>query len=269
MLWVEAQHSGVFFWPWRAMSADASVGPGKSTTLAAHLAELLASGMHSDVTLVVDGTEISAHRGMLAARSPVFAAMFAHNMAEKLGGRVLIDDIPLDVFRAFLSYLYTDTIPNPDGPAFMPMDICGWQDTWRHCLAVGDKVDAMDGVKRWYLAEVKKVNATQVFVHFEGAAGPGGAKQPMPLGVSRLGAHLGRVDQSRLGSAGTLWPAFGCGGEACWTGTATSHHLHPGFRKARTRGGRQGPRGGTWRQGWHAVRVAADCGRPLPDQGAF
>lgn len=73
------------------------------TLLSRATAELLASGLHSDVTLVVDGTtEIVAHKAILAARSPVFRAMFAHKMQETLEGRVLIDDMPPATMHSLL-----------------------------------------------------------------------------------------------------------------------------------------------------------------------
>ncbi len=41
-------------------------------------------GTFSDVTLSVGDTEFKAHKAILAARSPVFSAMFEHAMEEKL-----------------------------------------------------------------------------------------------------------------------------------------------------------------------------------------
>ena len=45
--------------------------------------QLLNSGQLADLKIVASGTEIEAHRNILAARSPVFAAMFSHDMAEQ------------------------------------------------------------------------------------------------------------------------------------------------------------------------------------------
>lgn len=56
----------------------------------------------SDVTLVVEGTEIPAHRGILSARSDYFKAMFAHPMSESVQGVVHLDDVTLPVFRRLL-----------------------------------------------------------------------------------------------------------------------------------------------------------------------
>ena len=57
---------------------------------------------HCDVTLVVEGQEIHAHKAILAARSPVFKAMFAHQMSEAVEGKVMIDDIAADVLNELL-----------------------------------------------------------------------------------------------------------------------------------------------------------------------
>ncbi|KOB75925.1 Speckle-type poz protein, partial [Operophtera brumata] len=47
----------------------------------------------SDVTLAVGGREFQAHKAILAARSPVFAAMFEHEMEERKRNRVDITDV--------------------------------------------------------------------------------------------------------------------------------------------------------------------------------
>ena len=65
-------------------------------------AKLLESGLFSDVTLVVEGQEICAHKAILAAHSPVFKAMFEHKMSESLEGKVMIDDIRTSDLREFI-----------------------------------------------------------------------------------------------------------------------------------------------------------------------
>ena len=49
----------------------------------ADLASLLSSGSFADVTLEIESQEFQAHRAILAARSPVFSAMFQHAMEEQ------------------------------------------------------------------------------------------------------------------------------------------------------------------------------------------
>lgn len=52
--------------------------------------------------------EFKAHKVILAARSPVFAAMFKHDTSEKQTGIVNIPDCDPDSFKAFLEFLYSD-----------------------------------------------------------------------------------------------------------------------------------------------------------------
>ncbi|XP_065577159.1 speckle-type POZ protein B-like isoform X2 [Artemia franciscana] len=61
----------------------------------------------SDVTLSVGGKEFQAHKAILAARSPVFAAMFEHEMEERRCNRADINDVESDVFREMLRFVYT------------------------------------------------------------------------------------------------------------------------------------------------------------------
>jgi speckle-type POZ protein len=75
--------------------------------MASDLGAYFETGDHSDVTLVVEGVEIPAHRFMLCARSKYFGAMFKHDMHEKKTGTVEIKDVTAPVFRQILRYIYT------------------------------------------------------------------------------------------------------------------------------------------------------------------
>ncbi|KAK2161622.1 hypothetical protein LSH36_113g04013 [Paralvinella palmiformis] len=68
----------------------------------------------SDVTLCVGCHEFQAHKAMLAARSPVFNAMFEHEMEEKKLGRVEILDVDHEVMEEMLRFIYTGEAPNLD-----------------------------------------------------------------------------------------------------------------------------------------------------------
>ena len=48
-----------------------------------------------------------AHKAILEARSPVFAAMFKNDMKEKKTGEVDIPDCDFDAFNVFLLFLYS------------------------------------------------------------------------------------------------------------------------------------------------------------------
>ncbi|XP_046983201.1 BTB/POZ domain and ankyrin repeat-containing protein COCH-like [Schistocerca americana] len=82
------------------------------------LAALVDGGEGSLVTLVAGETRVAAHRAVLAAASPVFAAMFAHDMLEASCGQVRIDDVEGPVLRLLVAYAYTLQAPQlPDTAA--------------------------------------------------------------------------------------------------------------------------------------------------------
>uniref|UniRef100_A0A0E0EHF4 BTB domain-containing protein n=1 Tax=Oryza meridionalis TaxID=40149 RepID=A0A0E0EHF4_9ORYZ len=68
----------------------------------------------ADVTFAVHGETFTAHRLMLAARSPVFKAELYGAMKEKDADHVIaIADVQPAVFKALLHFIYTDDMP-PD-----------------------------------------------------------------------------------------------------------------------------------------------------------
>lgn len=81
------------------------------------MGSLLDSGTFSDVTLCTRGREFKAHKAILSARSPVFGAMFEHEMEESRKGRVEISDIDPDVFHEMLKFVYTGSTPQLQGMA--------------------------------------------------------------------------------------------------------------------------------------------------------
>ncbi|PIK35688.1 putative speckle-type POZ protein-like [Apostichopus japonicus] len=80
--------------------------------LADDLSSLWERSAFSDVTLCVNGREFQAHKAILAARSPVFNAMFEHEMEEKKQNRVEITDVDHEVMKEILRFIYTGTAPN-------------------------------------------------------------------------------------------------------------------------------------------------------------
>jgi len=67
-------------------------------------------GQMTDVELLVGKSTFTAHRSLLSARSPVFAAMFKSGMEETQTGRVRVDGVDPTTFRQFLEFLYTGTL---------------------------------------------------------------------------------------------------------------------------------------------------------------
>ncbi|MFT7808616.1 speckle-type POZ protein-like A isoform X1, partial [Arapaima gigas] len=68
----------------------------------------------TDCSLYVGGQEFKAHKSILAARSPVFNAMFEHEMEESKKNRVDISDVDPDVFKEMMGFIYTGKAPNLD-----------------------------------------------------------------------------------------------------------------------------------------------------------
>ncbi|CAN6163137.1 unnamed protein product [Urochloa humidicola] len=87
-----------------------------SSGLHHHLGELLQKGTGADVTLVVSGESFTAHKAILASRSPVFMAEFFGHMKEKRSPRVEIKGMEAAVFRAMIHFIYTDSAPELDQP---------------------------------------------------------------------------------------------------------------------------------------------------------
>ncbi|XP_057318376.1 speckle-type POZ protein B-like [Microplitis mediator] len=79
--------------------------------------ELYDSKINSDVILVVGNEKFEAHKIILSARSPVFLAMFTHEMKEKRDSEVDIPDIDPGTFNKMLEFIYTDKINDLDTDA--------------------------------------------------------------------------------------------------------------------------------------------------------
>jgi speckle-type POZ protein len=62
---------------------------------------------YADFVFKVNNVRIPAHRVILAARSPVFAAMFQNDMLENRTNEAEITDVTLDAFKALLRFIYT------------------------------------------------------------------------------------------------------------------------------------------------------------------
>lgn len=80
--------------------------------LAEHVGRLLEEKEGFDVSFIVGGETIEAHRLVLAMRSPVLKAELYGPMREaRSGQRITIKDMQPAVFRALLHFIYTDSLP--------------------------------------------------------------------------------------------------------------------------------------------------------------
>lgn len=71
---------------------------------------MLIEGVHTDIRINVTDNltegSIGAHRAVLAARSPVFRSMFAHDLKEKELSTINIFDMSFTACQAFVNYIY-------------------------------------------------------------------------------------------------------------------------------------------------------------------
>ncbi|RCV39118.1 hypothetical protein SETIT_8G198100v2 [Setaria italica] len=98
----------------RAETARVQFHVPPSTDLHRHFGDLLDSKVGADVKFNVGRETFTAHRNVLAARSPVFKAQLFGWMKEKKAAQIRIDDIEPRVFRAMLHFIYTDSLPEID-----------------------------------------------------------------------------------------------------------------------------------------------------------
>ena len=84
------------------------------------IGKLLEMQKFTDVKLNLNEEIFNAHKTILAARSPVFEAMFENEMLEKTEGLVTIVDISNEVFKEMLQYIYMGKEPN-----FKETDVLG------------------------------------------------------------------------------------------------------------------------------------------------
>jgi hypothetical protein len=75
------------------------------------LGELWENSLFTDCCLLVAGHEFRAHKAILAARSPVFRAMFEHEMKESLKTPIKIHNLNPQVFKEMMSFIYTGKAP--------------------------------------------------------------------------------------------------------------------------------------------------------------
>ncbi|ODN02519.1 Speckle-type POZ protein-like B [Orchesella cincta] len=75
--------------------------------LLSDLGKLFKEGNMTDIEISTAKTSFKAHKAILSARSPVFAAMLSTNMLEKEQNSVKILDFEDDVVRGMLEHIYT------------------------------------------------------------------------------------------------------------------------------------------------------------------
>lgn len=170
--WVSDNFNGSFacftsssagsFMAWRLLACSVWIefeasSVGEKNTLK-HLTDLYVEQRYCDVRFSFKGDQrIGGHRNILAARSPVFAAMFQHNMKEAITGQVNIEDSEPDIFKQLLHYIYSGRISTPltdaiAQPLFLVADKYNIKDLKKECttfLLTCVRMDNVVGLLVW------------------------------------------------------------------------------------------------------------------------
>ncbi|XP_048533903.1 BTB/POZ and MATH domain-containing protein 1-like [Triticum urartu] len=100
-----------------------------------HLSELLESDNGADVVFEVGSKIVCAHRCVLAARSPVFAAeLFGPMKKGNVEGVIRVEDIEPDLFKALLHFAYPGSLPEMSNKE-------DEEAVYQHLLVAADRYD--------------------------------------------------------------------------------------------------------------------------------
>ncbi|XP_065206797.1 speckle-type POZ protein-like [Planococcus citri] len=118
---------------------------------------------YSDITIYVNGKPYPAHRTILAARSPVFAAMLKHNTKENQLSRIDVKDIDEQVFLEALRFIYTGKVQDLEILAFELLPVADKYDLKKlkaKCeIVLFSKMSAETVVKILVLADMHNVKS--------------------------------------------------------------------------------------------------------------
>lgn len=87
--------------------------PDTMLDLGTQFGELLDSGRFADVVLRIGEEQLRAHSVILAARSPVFDAMWATSMREQAEKEVIITDLDMVAVQRMIRFMYTGDVVTP------------------------------------------------------------------------------------------------------------------------------------------------------------
>jgi hypothetical protein len=100
------------------LSGDGSSRASVEKRCSLTLLRMLEEGLHADITISAEGGSVKAHRCVLASVSPVFNAMFEHQMREQLTSTVELPEMSIQGLQLFLVLIYL--LPNHDDTVEMP-----------------------------------------------------------------------------------------------------------------------------------------------------
>ncbi|XP_068231439.1 kelch-like protein diablo isoform X2 [Palaemon carinicauda] len=96
---------------YEAMKTEGLTDNGWPTALSIGLHSAWERQLFTDIVIKTQDEVIHAHKIVLAAASPYFHAMLSGGLMEGLTQTLVLEDIPGDLIRAILTYIYTGTAP--------------------------------------------------------------------------------------------------------------------------------------------------------------
>ena len=78
--------------------------PGKG------LLQFLEKKKYTDVTFVVEGHQVPAHRCVVASQSEYFDCLLFGSMKEARSDEITLEDTPLEAFHVLLNYMYSGSV---------------------------------------------------------------------------------------------------------------------------------------------------------------
>ncbi|XP_047050371.1 BTB/POZ and MATH domain-containing protein 1-like [Lolium rigidum] len=96
----------------------------------------------TDVSFHVGGESFSAHRLVLATRSPVFRAQLYGPMAESKMTSITVQDMEASTFRCMLHYIYHGSLSD-----VAVKDVCSTMPQYQHLLVAADRY-GVEGLKK-------------------------------------------------------------------------------------------------------------------------
>ncbi|KAG8365183.1 hypothetical protein BUALT_Bualt18G0077800 [Buddleja alternifolia] len=127
-------------------------------TALSSLGRMLSESIHTDIKINASDGTITAHRAILASRSPVFHSMFSHDLKEKEMSAINISDMSIEACRAFLNYIYGNI---------------GNQEFLSHRLALlraADKYDISDLKEACHESLLEDIDAKNVLERLQNAS---------------------------------------------------------------------------------------------------
>ncbi|KAI3894989.1 hypothetical protein MKX03_028009 [Papaver bracteatum] len=114
--------------------------PVPPSDMSQNLKGLLESKIGSDITFHVGNESFSAHKSILAARSPVFRAQFFGLVGNPDMETVAIKEFEPFAFKAMLLFLYSDELPEPRELSDSDF-LCSSSTLMQHMLDAADRYD--------------------------------------------------------------------------------------------------------------------------------